>query len=143
MNGRGSTSMRRARGFTLLEALLALSIFALSFALVLDTLGRGLRNARTAADLTQAALWAQNLLDALGVTEKLEPGSSSGRFDAKFRYDLRVDKFEPLDGPTKPDSNFPVQMLKVELVVLWGNENGLRSERFVTVKSRLKEGAFF
>lgn len=133
----------RSAGFTLLEALLALTIFAMSFALVLDTLGRGLRNARNAADLTQAALWAQNRLDALGVTEKLEPGSDSGRFDRKFRYDLRIEKFEPLDGPTKPDPNFPVQLYRIEMVVLWGNENGQRSERFVTVKSRLKEGAFF
>lgn len=132
-----------ARGFTLLEALLALSIFALSFALVLDSLGRGLRNARTAADLTQAALWAQNLLDSLGVTEKLEPGSSSGRFDARFRYDLRIDKYEPVDSPTKPDANFAVQMLRVDLLVLWNNETGQRSERFTTIKSRLREGTFF
>jgi general secretion pathway protein I len=140
---KSATRASRSGGFTLLEALLALTIFAISFALVLDTLARGLRNARTAADLTQAALWAQNRLDSLGVTEKLEPAAESGRFDPRFRYDLRIEKFEPVDGPTAPDGGFPVQLFRIELVVYWGTENGQRSERFVTVKSRLKEGAFF
>ena len=134
---------RSAGGFTLLEALLALTVFATAFALVLDTLARGLRNTRLAADLTQATLWAQNRLDAIGVVEKLAPDRSSGRFDTRYSYDLEVEPYEPVGGPTQADANFPVQLYKVVLTVYWNTETGQRSERFVTVKSRLKEGAFF
>lgn len=133
----------RIQGFTLLEALLALTVFATAFALVLDTLARGLRNTRLAADLTQATLWAQNRLDAIGVVEKLAPTRTEGRFDERYSYQLEVEPYVPVDGPTQADANFPVQLFKVVLTVQWTVETGRRSERFVTVKSRLKEGAFF
>lgn len=133
----------RQRGFTLLEALLALSIFAISFALVLEALGRGLSNARVASQLSQAALWAQNRLDAIGVTEKLEPRTESGQFNREYRYEFKVEPYIPVDSPNAADTNFPVQLFRIELWVIWSVQGSERRERFVTIKSRLREGAFF
>ena len=132
-----------ADGFTLLEALLALTIFAVSFALVLESLGRGMSNARAAAHLTQAALWAQNRLDSIGVTEKLAPLSESGQFNRDYRFELQVEPYIPADSPNAADNNFPVQLFRVELSVIWMVQGRERRERFVTIKSKLKDGAFF
>lgn len=130
-------------GFTLLEALLALTIFSVCFALVLESLGRGLSNARTALRLSEAALWAQNRLDAIGVTEKMEPGSESGRLGSDYRYELTVEPYVPVDSPNQADQNFPIQLFRVDLSVIWEVQGRERRERFVTIKSKLRDGAFF
>lgn len=134
---------RAAAGFTLLEALLALTIFAVCFALVLEALGRGLSNARTALRLSEAALWAQNRLDSLGVTEKLEPVTRSGQFNREYRYELTVEPYVPIDSPNKADQSFPIQLFRVDLTVIWEVQGQPRRERFVTIKSKLRDGAFF
>jgi general secretion pathway protein I len=137
------TPRRAHAGFSLLEALLALTIFAVCFALVLEALGRGLSNARTALKLSEAALWAQNRLDSLGVTEKLEARTQTGQFNRDYRYELVVEPFVPTDSPNQADQTFPIQLFRVDLTVIWEVNGQPRRERFVTLKSKLRDGAFF
>jgi general secretion pathway protein I len=133
----------RSLGFTLLEVLLALVVFVLAFGLVLQTIGGGLRNARVAAEISQAALWAQSKLEGIGVVEKIEPRSESGRFDERFRYELRITPYQPTDSPTPTGNLTPVELYRVDLDVYWGRPGDERSERFTTLRARLREGAFF
>lgn len=133
---------KRERGFTLLEVLVAFIVFVLIFGAVLDALGMAMRNTRRSAEVSEAALWAQSKLDAVGTVDELEEGSDSGEFNQRYRWQLDVKKqeVERTDG-VSPDS-FPVELYRVELVVSWGDRNRRHEQNFVTLRSKLKEGQF-
>lgn len=129
-----ATSVRQ-RGFTLIEMLAAFVIFALGFGVMMEITSSSLRNARRAADRTEAALWAQSLMDAAGVDEKIELGRRSGKFDRKYRWDMQVSEWEPPAEAARFEGAAPLEMYRIELVVLWGRGESERSSRFVTVRA--------
>lgn len=136
---------RRGRqgGFTLLEVLAAFVVFIMVFGAVLETLSMAGRNARRSAEITEAALWAQSKLDAVGIESELRAGSEAGRFDDRYSYRLEI---EPWFPPIVEGADFAgqpavaVDLFRVELTVIWSNGSRERERRFVTVRSRLKEG---
>src|SRR5690625_6459120 len=79
---------KRHSGFTLIGIMVALMVFGLLFAVVLQILSTSVGNTRRSVDFTQAALWAQSKLDILGVEDIIEPGADSGRFDVEFSTEL-------------------------------------------------------
>lgn len=137
---RGPTARQRAGGFTLLEVLAAFVVFVLVFGGILETLSMAGRNSRRSADITAAAQWAQSKLDAVGIDPPLEAGRKSGRFDDRYRYQLDISVFEPpvLEGAAQPA--VAVDMFRIELIVIWSDGYREREQRFVTVRSKLKEG---
>lgn len=132
----------RQKGFTLLEVLVAFIVFVLIFGAVLDALGMALRNTRRSAEVSEAALWAQSKLDAIGTIEELEDGSDRGEFNRQFRWQLDIRKQEvPRTDGLSADS-FPVELYRVDLAVTWGEGNQRKEQHFVTLRSKLKEGQF-
>jgi general secretion pathway protein I len=142
MTGVLASGGRRQGGFTLLEVLVAFIVFVLIFGAVLDALGMALRNTRRSAEVSEAALWAQSKLDALGTIEELDEGSESGEFNRVYRWQLEVRKqaVERTDGLSA--DSFPVELYRVELIVTWGERNRQSEQHFVTLRSKLKEGQF-
>jgi len=137
-----SRRRRQQGGFTLLEVLVAFIVFVMIFGAVLDALGMAMRNTRRSAEVSEAALWAQSKLDAIGSIEELEEGNDSGQFNKRYSWELDVRKYEiPRADGISPDS-FPVDLYRVELVVSWGDRNRRTEQRFVTLRSMLKEGQF-
>ncbi|MCB1607474.1 MAG: hypothetical protein KDI71_10910, partial [Xanthomonadales bacterium] len=102
------------------------------------------RNARRSAEISEAALWAQSKLDAVGVESELAAGSESGRFDDRYSYRLEVSEwFPPVTEAAAAAGGQPavaVDLFRVELVVIWSDGTRERSRRFVTVRSKLKDG---
>lgn len=90
-----SAPWRRTRGFSLIEMVAAFLIFALGVGILMQVLAASLRNTRQSADYTMAALWAQSLLDTVGVGQLLEPGTSNGRFDATYAWQLDIHQVDP------------------------------------------------
>lgn len=133
---------RQQGGFTLIEVLVAFIVFVAIFGAVLEALGMALRNTRRSAEVSEAALWAQSKLDALGTVDELEEGSETGEFNRQYRWQLDVTKQDvPREDGMSADS-FPVELYRVELVVSWGDRNQRREQHFVTLRSKLKEGQF-
>lgn len=83
------------RGFTLIEMIAAFVIFAIAVGALMQILTQSLSNARQSKDETRAALWAQSLLDTVGMGEPVEAGSSSGEFDREFRWQMQIDQIDP------------------------------------------------
>lgn len=123
----------RARGFTLIEVVLALSVFALGFGLILETLGGASRNVRVAGDIGKVALFAQNQLDLVGIDTPLKKGTTNGRFDDVYSYEMTVTPEMPEDS-TVPETG-TVKLFRVDLAVSWGRGANLRTERFSTLRS--------
>lgn len=146
---------RRSRGFTLIEMIAAFVIFAIAVGALMQILTMSMNNARYSADETRAALWAQSLLDNVGVGERVEAGSSSGEFDRKYRWQMEIEQIDPelvaaeASEPSgaaagaglaaaagNPAFGIPqIDLFHVVLTVIWGDGSRERSARFSTLRT--------
>lgn len=133
---------RHARGFTLLEVVMAFSILAIGLTLAMGVATNAMRQARQAAEHTEAALHAQTLLDNAGLEERLEPGDSSGEFDDGYSWQLSVQPYEP-QADVMPEGldglSMPVELLELELVIAWERGEKRHEARFRTLRAMLPD----
>lgn len=135
--GRCPKAGKRAHGFTLIEIVVSFAVLAIGLGIAMQIATGAMRNARQAAQRTEAALYAQSLLDSAGIGERLQEGSSSGDFGDEYRWELSVAPFEvegPADSPLDP-ALAPVQLYRLELVVTWGQAPREQEARFVTLRA--------
>ena len=125
-------SIKKQQGFTLIEVMAAFGMFALLFGLMMQILSTSMTNTRRAGDFTQAAMWAQSKIDTLGLEEMIEPGSTRGEFDDRFRYEMEITEELVVDERGLDLMELPLALYKVRLVVMW-EEN--RQVVFETLKS--------
>jgi general secretion pathway protein I len=145
---RATPVFHKSGGFTLIELVAAFVVFALGFGVLLQILGGALHTTAQSAEYTRAALWAQTLLDTQGIGQPLQEGSSSGRFDDHYSWELNVQKYDPppvttTTAPTLTTSNAgglitspvtPLDLFRMELVVSWGTQYLTHHARFSTVR---------
>ena len=125
----------RQRGFTLIEIVVAFAILSIGLGIAMQIAGGAMRNASQAATRTDAALYAQSLLDTVGVGERLEEGTSNGEFGEKFRWTLRAEPYEiESETPIEPGMA-PVQLYRLELVVSWDVGDKEQQASFVTLRA--------
>lgn len=137
-----ATSRRRAGGFTLIEIVAAFAILALGLALTMQIAAGGMRQARQAAQYTEAALLAQSLLDTAGVGEKLELGDTRGEWEGGFRWTLSVLPYEVMDlqaGAAMDAFTSPVRLVELDLVVSWDHAGTERQARYRSLRAMLPE----
>lgn len=126
------------RGFTLLEVVVAFAIAASGIALVYQIYGTGLRSTALAGEYTQAALLAEAQLARLGLEETLSEGDDSGEFDNGYRWNARVERYEPNEEEQINTVDFDLaevtnaELLRVTLSVEWGEPP--RSVRLETLR---------
>lgn len=125
----------RARGFTLIEVLVAFAILALALGVLLQVFSGGLNNARVSEAYTTASLLAESKLAALGAEEPLAEGQSAGRFDDRFRWRVDVRPYEEAErsGPTEREE-WPVNAFQVVVTVSWNEANEERSVSLSTLR---------
>ncbi len=141
--------MKRQRGFSLLEVILAFTLLAVALGILMAILGGGLTQVRGAADASVATLHAQSLLDEVGVLEAIEPGSRAGDFDnGRYRWEMDITETEdPAPAGLSDPNAAPVEtvglqlpsaplLYRIQLDVSWGRDDLGRSIRFVTLRAR-------
>lgn len=161
VRGMRNFTLQRSRGFTLIEMIAAFVIFAIAVGALMQILTMSMNNARRSADETRAALWAQSLLDNVGIGERIKAGNSHGEFDRKFHWELQVDQIDPepvfsevsqnnangtgtkagavrqsfAQSPT-PVSGMPqIDLFHVVLTVIWGDNARERTAQFSTLRT--------
>lgn len=99
-------SIRRARGFTLIEVLAAFAVLAIGITVVAAMLNGGRRQVRYAAEATYAAQLAQSVLDAQGINGRLREGVEDGESDdGRVRWRLEIREIaDPLADPDTLDA---------------------------------------
>jgi general secretion pathway protein I len=134
-------------GFTLLEVMVAFVVLAAGLGLVLGMLSRGLHQVTQSQAETEASLYAQSLLDALGTIEPLAPGEQQGDFEhGRYRWHLVVAPTEDPAPPPPPAEGAPppqvVQtgstpvLYRVRLDGEWGAAAPAQRLRFETLRLR-------
>ena len=149
---------RPSRGFTLIEMIAAFVIFAIAVGALMQILTMSMNNARRSADETRAALWAQSLLDTVGIGERIEAGSSHGEFDKKYHWELQIDQIDPQLVVADVEQNSPgsananvakpsaqsaaldfgmpqIDLYHVALTVIWGDNSHERTAEFSTLRT--------
>lgn len=125
--------MRRAsrqRGFSLLEVIAAMLLLAIAFAALMKVAGGAIELSQNAAAHDEAALRARSLLDSAFIAEPLVSGSSSGRFDERYRWTLDVTPWPVPDA--SPSS--AMQMYRLDLTVQWGSSKHPQVAHFDTLR---------
>ena len=106
----------QSSGFTLLEVLVALLIFALAFGVLAQIFQTGFRASATAERTTTATLLARSQLARIGIDLPLEIGEIEEDAGGGFRIRTRI---EPAEIEVAADEFVP---LLVEVSVAWGLE---------------------
>jgi type II secretion system protein I len=105
----------RARGFTLLEVLVALIIFAIAFGVLAQIIQTGLGQAQGAAATSEATLLARSLLAEVGSELPVSAGVVEGEAGDGYRWRIEIRATE--DGADDALSAYLVQV-----TVAWGPE---------------------
>lgn len=130
-----------ARGFTLLEVLMAVGLLAVTSGLVIATMTGGLRQVRWSGHASEASMHAQSLLDTIGTMEFMEADTKEGEWeDGKYRYQLEIKEVpDPSIGAEAPvsaiESVSPPVLYQVKLLVSWGDKSQDQL-RFISYKAR-------
>jgi general secretion pathway protein I len=130
---------RAQRGFTLIEVVVAFSLLAVGLAAAMQIAVGSMRQARSAEAFTEASLYAQSLLDGVGVGERLEEGGDSGRFDDRYAWDLEVTPYEVASDPPIDPAMVPVQLYRLDLRVRWERGRNEYEAQFSTLRALTPE----
>lgn len=127
-----SAARRGARGFTLIEVVVALLVLSIASAVIFSGFSTGLRNARTADDYAQAVLIAQSKLTPTGIAEPLSAGVESGQEMDKYSWTVRVDPV----AAAASDSDTPsaMQPFLVAVDVVWSDGGTERTVSLSTLR---------
>jgi len=117
---------RRARGFTLLEVIIAFALLGLALTLLLGSLSGGAKQVRDAELRTRAVLHAQSLLAEAGVASPLQVGSQQGDWEqGRYHWQLQVQPWvEPrAHNVAQAQSQSPGApwLAELQLQVRWGD----------------------
>lgn len=110
----------RARGFTLIEVVVAFLLLSLVMATGFELFTSGMRRAVDLEQRSQALVVAQSRLAMAGVEVPLKESTTTGQTeDGRYRWTLTIAKSE--EGA--PEPNQPLQtaygLYRVEVVVQW------------------------
>lgn len=121
--------MRRHKGFSLLEILVAFAIMAVALTIVLRIFGSGVNAAVLSEDYTIAVQIAESLMARTGVETPLQLGETSGTEAEKFdwlvsirpvtRQQATAERFQSQQQQSQPD----LQLLAVTVRVSWGEQD--------------------
>jgi general secretion pathway protein I len=119
------------QGFSLLEVIAAIMLLAIAFTGLMKVAGASISLTHNAAEHSEAAMYARSLLDSAFVGESIKSGSSSGRFNQQYRWQLDVTPWNQ-SGTATPDA--PLHLYQLDLNVLWGPSAHPRSAHFRTLR---------
>lgn len=123
------------QGFTMIEILAAFLVFVLAFGMALQILSASIQNIRRSSEYTQAALWAQSIMETVGLERPIEDTLEQDRFNDDYSYVLNIESYQLGGDDGLLREAVPIDLFRVEVVVQWGDPKRQREARFVTLRS--------
>ena len=119
-----------AAGFTLLEVVVALIVFALLFGVVTQIIQTGFRQSRAAEEITTATLIARSVLERVGPELQVAEARYQGETEEGFRWVVDVAP-APYETGDEPPLATP---FTVRVEVLWDEDGAERSIDLTTLR---------
>ena len=134
------TLIRDAKGFTLIEIVVALAILAIGLTVVLEGFAGGLRSAQVSEDYTKATWHGQTKMEEMLMTQELIEGVTEGTFDSQFSWKSEVKKVTPsLGQDEKTETRLPVDLYQINVTVSWPRGAGKRSLELESLRTYKSE----
>lgn len=130
---------RFGKGFTLIEAVIALAILGVGLTVIIELFSGGLRLARTSVEYTKAVNYARLKMEEIAIKPKIEEGTEEGEFDPTYRWQVEVKKVDLLSVDKDRDFKPPVEHFQVKVNVLWKSGRKERSALFETYRTEKPE----
>ena len=124
--------MRNARGFTLLEVLIAFVIAALALGVMFEAAGGALRASHTAAQYDEAVARARSHLAMATNGGALMPGDWNGDDGGGYHWHLHVAPIAPTKSEPAVGSPVPLALYQVSVTVSWPDGDQTREIRLVS-----------
>ena len=128
---------RNTQGFSLLEVLVAFTLFAVALGVIMQIFSRGVNGAALADRYAKAAMYAESKLAASGLEEALKEGTSSGKFDDDFAWQVTVKPYiDPAPREQQAldfEKQHFAQLYQIESRVTFATDD--RKERVVTLST--------
>ena len=128
---------RRERGFSLLEILVAFTLFAVAMGVLMQIFSRGVNGAMLADHYAKATMYAESRLAAIGLEEAIKEGTTSGKFDDNYAWQVTV---KPYQDPAPREQmaidfekQYFAQLYEIETKVTFFTDD--RKERVVTLST--------
>jgi general secretion pathway protein I len=113
---------KRARGFTLIEVVVAFMLLSVVLVTVFEIFSRGLARAGELDDYAQALVIAQAQLALVGVEAPIAEGATAGDEEGRYRWSVSIAR--SAEGPEKPTQG-GYQLYQVESRVTWQTASGV------------------
>ena len=129
LDSRLQTLDSAAGGFTLLEVMVALAVLAIGIVTALELFAGSLRLGTKASHHTQAAIYAQNVMDRLFAQSTLDDGEESGDIPGGYVWWAQVHEIHPDEKRTRlqPERQSPtdfIHLKEIEVRVSWQEGRG-------------------
>ena len=125
---------RKAAGFVLLEAIVAMTIVGIGFAVLFSGMSQSTRNIQKLETFQHRELLVRNLLSKLRLVQQLRPGDTvRGTLEDGTRWRFEVHPFV-----TSPNSS--ANILRIELRLEWEGKSGVQTRTIETY--RLNRNSF-
>ncbi|MET0067241.1 MAG: prepilin-type N-terminal cleavage/methylation domain-containing protein [Candidatus Thiodiazotropha sp.] len=120
----------RQRGFSLLEVLVAFTLLATTFGVVMQALSSNSRGLALAGEHSRAALIAESKLAQVGTLYPLEAGYQEGDLETGYHWRLSMSEFGAEQGYLKQSA------FRVRVEVSWGP--AARERRYLLTSLRYR-----
>ncbi|MCI0400772.1 MAG: prepilin-type N-terminal cleavage/methylation domain-containing protein [Gammaproteobacteria bacterium] len=119
------------RGFSLLEVLVAFSIFAISLGVLFQIYHKGTQSAILSDEYTRAILIAQSKMASAGIEDDFEIGEYNSVESDLYSWVTRV---RPYSDGQNLNSNTNMTVREIEVTVYWDSLGRSRSVKLSTLK---------
>ena len=128
---------RHVGGFSLLEVLVAFTLFAVALGVLMQIFSRGVNGASIADHYAKATMYAESRLAAIGLEEAIKEGTTRGRFNDDYAWQVTIKLYQdpaPRDQMTVDfEKQYFAQLYEIETKVTFATDD--RKERVVTLST--------
>lgn len=114
-----SRSSNNARGFTLIEVLVAFAILALTMAALMQLFATGLRGADATDRHLMAVMLARSVLDDVGTEIPMVAGEQSAEIEQGYRWTVRILPFDTI--PPVTNGEWIAVPYEVQVEITWND----------------------
>ncbi|HEV8014423.1 MAG TPA: prepilin-type N-terminal cleavage/methylation domain-containing protein [Stellaceae bacterium] len=119
----------RARGFTLIEVLVAFAIAAAILVPLLRLFSLGLRTFNNSQAYATASIWAESALDRYGTDDPIALGVQGGELPGRIHWERRTELYHD-DAMSDAPLNAAIVPYAVTLTLSWPERSTRRSISF-------------
>jgi len=124
--------IKKHQGFSLLEVLVAFSIFTLSLGVIFQIYSKGTRSTVLSDEYSRAVIVAQSRLAGIGIEDLSDSGESSGVENNKYHWNTTISTPDDDDGSL--ETRFRIVKREVEVEVSWDSNGKTRAIKLNTLK---------